>query len=182
MIIRKLRLEKGFSQEQLAQFAGISTRTLQRIERGANASPETLKCLASVLETDFAILWKDQQMPIQTEGAALNPAANAREVNKREVRKEVRRETEREAEKEAMEYVRDIKGFYAHLFTFAIIMTGLAGVNLLLIPGYPWVLWVLLGWGIGLLSHGLNVFELVNFFGPDWERRQIEKRMRRRQP
>ena len=98
MIIRKLRLEKGFSQEQLAQFAGISTRTLQRIERGGNASPETLKCLASVLETDFAILWKDQQMPIQTEGAALNPAANTREV-----KREVRRETEREAEKEAME-------------------------------------------------------------------------------
>ena len=177
MIIRKLRLEKGFSQEQLAQFAGISTRTLQRIERGANASPETLKCLASVLETDFAILWKDQQMSIETEGAALNPAANAREV-----KREVRRETEREAEKEAIEYVRDIKGFYAHLFTFAIIMIGLAGVNLFLTPGYPWVLWVLLGWGIGLLSHGLNVFELVNFFGPDWERRQIAKRMRRRQP
>lgn len=43
MIIRKLRIEQGFSQEQLAFMAGISVRTLQRIERGAKASPETLK-------------------------------------------------------------------------------------------------------------------------------------------
>lgn len=48
MIIRMLRLEKGLSQEQLADKAGISTRTLQRIERGDAASPETLKCLAAV--------------------------------------------------------------------------------------------------------------------------------------
>jgi len=56
MSVRKLRLEKGLSQEQLAEMAGISTRTLLRIERGANARPETLKCLAAVLETEFSAL------------------------------------------------------------------------------------------------------------------------------
>jgi hypothetical protein len=43
--------------------AGISIRTLQRIERGAHASPEALKCIASVRETDFENLWTEQEMP-----------------------------------------------------------------------------------------------------------------------
>jgi hypothetical protein len=43
--------------------AGIGIRTLQRIERGAHASPEALKCIASVLETDFENLWIAQEMP-----------------------------------------------------------------------------------------------------------------------
>ena len=43
--------------------AGIRIRTLQRIERGAHASPEALKCIASVRETDFENLWTEQEMP-----------------------------------------------------------------------------------------------------------------------
>lgn len=42
---------------------GIDIRTLQRIERGAHASPEALKCIASVRETDFENLWTEQEMP-----------------------------------------------------------------------------------------------------------------------
>ena len=34
MIVRKLRLQRGWSQEQLAEMSGLSTRTIQRIERG----------------------------------------------------------------------------------------------------------------------------------------------------
>lgn len=156
MIIRKLRLKKGLSQEQLAHIAGISTRTLQRIERGANASPETLKCIASVIETDFESLWKEQEMPTQeSELPALS-----------------------KDEKEAMEYVRDIKAFYMHLLVFAVVITSLIFMNLFITPEYFWVLWAAFGWGIGLLSHGLTVFEVFNVFGDEWEKRQIEKRMR----
>ena len=61
-------------------------------------------------------------------------------------------------EKEAMEYVRDIKAFYMHLFVFAVVITGLTIVNLFFTTGYFWVLWAAFGWGIGLLSHGLSVF------------------------
>ena len=43
--------------------AGIRIRTLQRIERGAHASPEALKCIASVRETDFENLRTEQEMP-----------------------------------------------------------------------------------------------------------------------
>ena len=43
--------------------AGISTRILQRIERGANASRNRLKHIASVLENDFENLGIAQEMP-----------------------------------------------------------------------------------------------------------------------
>jgi hypothetical protein len=34
-----------------------------------------------------------------------------------------------------------------------------------------------MGWGAGLLAHGLSVFEVFNLFGTDWENRQVEKRL-----
>lgn len=54
--IRRLRLERGWSQEDLAGMAGISARTLQRAEQGRGSSAETLKCLAAVLEVDLSQL------------------------------------------------------------------------------------------------------------------------------
>ena len=83
-------------------------------------------------------------------------------------------------EQNAMEYVRDIKAFYMHAFQYVVVMLGLTIVNLLTSPAYLWVLWAALGWGVGLLAHGLSVFEVINIFGDDWEKRQIQKRMQRR--
>jgi transcriptional regulator with XRE-family HTH domain len=157
VIIRKLRLEKGLSQEQLATMAGISPRTLQRIERGANASPETLKCLASVLETDFTELREDMTT---SDHARAAPILSVKE-------------------QEAMESVRDIKSFYSHLATFVVVLIALTVMNLIVSPGYLWVIWVAFGWGIGVASHALSVFEITNFFGADWDRRQIQKRLNR---
>jgi len=42
-MIKKIQLSKGWTQEQLAQFSGLSVRTIQRIERGRNAGLESLK-------------------------------------------------------------------------------------------------------------------------------------------
>lgn len=56
MILRQLRLSRHLSQEQLAQMSGLNVRTIQRIENGHNASLESLKCLASVLEVDISTL------------------------------------------------------------------------------------------------------------------------------
>jgi transcriptional regulator with XRE-family HTH domain len=175
MIVRKYRLEKGLSQEQLAEMAGISTRTLQRIERGAKASPETLKCLAAVLETDFNNLRKELTMPATTyeepnglttpEPASLtNPFSEA---------------TLSDKEREAMEYVRDIRSFYNHAIKYGIVIVGLLIINLITNPSYLWVIWPALGWGIGLAFHGLSTFEIFDLMGDKWERRQIEKRLRR---
>lgn len=51
--IKKMRLERHWSQEQLAEMSGLSIRTIQRIENGENAGLESLKALAAVFETDI---------------------------------------------------------------------------------------------------------------------------------
>lgn len=56
MILKKLRENRKWSQEQLAKMAGLSVRTIQRIEGGNSASLETLKALASVLEVNISTL------------------------------------------------------------------------------------------------------------------------------
>lgn len=59
MIIKKLREKKNWSQEQLAIMCGLSTRTIQRIESGNNASIESLKSLSAVFEVDIQTLTKE---------------------------------------------------------------------------------------------------------------------------
>ena len=53
MLVQKLRLQRGWSQQQLAELSGLSVRTIQRIEQGSGATVETWKSLASVFEVDF---------------------------------------------------------------------------------------------------------------------------------
>ena len=78
-------------------------------------------------------------------------------------------------EASAIEYVRDLEGFYGHLFSYVIVMSGLFVFNFLTTPEHFWVIWPAFGWGIGIVSHALSVFEIFNFLGPDWEKKQIEK-------
>ncbi len=49
-LIRNERLKRAWSQEQLAHVSGLGIRTVQRIENGGNASLETIKALAAILE------------------------------------------------------------------------------------------------------------------------------------
>jgi len=151
MLIRKLRLEKGWSQEQLAEFSDLSVRTIQRLERGKTASLESIKSLAAVFDLDI------QQLQEQT---VMNSKVD---IN--------------QSESEAIEYVRDIKGFYSHLTTYLLTITLLFLINYFAMPEYIWAWWAALGWGMGILSHGLSVFEVFNFFGPEWEKKQIAKRL-----
>lgn len=55
-MIKKLRKQHHYSQEQLATLAGVSLRTIQRIESGHSASLETLKSLAAVFEIEIELL------------------------------------------------------------------------------------------------------------------------------
>lgn len=83
-------------------------------------------------------------------------------------------------EEMAIEYVRDIKGFYSHLIKYVVVISILFIINLITDRHYIWAWWPMLGWGLGVLSHGLSVFEVFNFFSPAWEKRQIEKRLGRK--
>ena len=83
-------------------------------------------------------------------------------------------------ERDALEYVRDLKQFYMNLFSYLAVMVILLIINLLTGPGYLWVIWPALGWGIGVFFHALATFDAFNFFNKDWERRQVEKRLNRK--
>jgi transcriptional regulator with XRE-family HTH domain len=48
--LKQLRESRGWTQEQLADIAGLNARTVQRIEAGGNASAETGMALASALD------------------------------------------------------------------------------------------------------------------------------------
>ena len=61
----------------------------------------------------------------------------------------------------------------------AYFLAALAGLTLLKPEGVA-VMWPALGWGIGLLLQAVNTFELLPILGPDWERRQVEKRLGRK--
>lgn len=50
-LIRQLRLERTWSQAQLAEVSGLSKRTIQRIEKHGQASMESARSLAAVFET-----------------------------------------------------------------------------------------------------------------------------------
>jgi len=54
--VKQLRLERAWSQEQLAQLSSLSTRTIQRIENNEVPSLETLSALASVFNVSVSEL------------------------------------------------------------------------------------------------------------------------------
>ncbi len=74
MNIQERRLEKGWSQEELARHSGLSTRTIQRIEGGQKAGLESLKCLAAVFETSISTLMQEQIMT----NAAISAKSNVK--------------------------------------------------------------------------------------------------------
>ncbi len=72
---------------------------------------------------------------------------------------------------EAKKRVEEIRGFYIHLITYLLVNAGLVVLNLLTSPEYYWFIWPIIGWGIGLLIHGITVFG--GLWGKAWEERKI---------
>ena len=77
---------------------------------------------------------------------------------------------------EAKRYVEATKGFYVHFTVFAVVMTGLLGINLLDHTEW-WVQWPLMGWGLGVIGHGIAVFMPAMAFGHEWEERRVKARI-----
>lgn len=153
MLVRTLRLQRGWSQDQLAELTGLSIRTIQRIERGKPAGLETQKALAAVFEIPLTELTEATPMNTDTDKAG---------------------KTE---EQQALEYVRDLKSFYTNLATYAVVIPFLFILNHFTSPGYYWAWWPAMGWGLGLAIQGISSFEMFDFFGPGWEKKQVEKRL-----
>lgn len=162
MLIKKLRLQKGWSQEQLADISDLSARTIQRLERGENASLETLKSLASVFEIDVAelsahYLLDNKEEPIMQPDTQLTYD-----------------------EAQAIEKVKEIKGLYIHMIIFVIVIAGIWILNFATSPHIIWAIWPTLGWGLGVAGHAIGVLDIPFLFGAEWEKKQIEKRLGRK--
>lgn len=81
--------------------------------------------------------------------------------------------TETIAYERAVKRVKELKGFYGNLISYCIVIPFLVIINLLTSPGQLWFYWPMLGWGIGLLAHGMNVFAI----GKNWEEKKIQEIM-----
>ncbi len=57
--LRRLREDRHWSQEHLAELAGVGVRTVQRIENGEKASNESLMALAAAFNIDASDLTKN---------------------------------------------------------------------------------------------------------------------------
>jgi 2TM domain len=77
----------------------------------------------------------------------------------------------------ARKRVEEIKGFYGNLIAYITVNVGLLVINLVTSPAYLWFLWPLLWWGIGVVIHGLKVFNYMPFFNKDWEEKKIKEFM-----
>ena len=155
MLVQKLRLQRGWSQQQLAELSGLNVRTIQRIEKGQEPSVESLKSLAAVFNVEFSTL-KEQGMV-----NVINESQSAEEIL-------------------AFNQVRKLKGFYIHLAQYVLVVALLAVINVLTTPNRWWVQWVVMGWGVGVFFHWLQISERFGLFGSKWEKEQVEKRLGRK--
>ncbi|WP_373073534.1 2TM domain-containing protein [Zeaxanthinibacter enoshimensis] len=70
--------------------------------------------------------------------------------------------------------VKDIKDFYASLLAYCIIIPLLTYINWRT-TSITWAIFPAIGWGIGLIFHGMNAFNFHPFLGRDWEERKMRE-------
>jgi hypothetical protein len=122
---------------------------------GQTASVESLKALGAAFEIDFSDLKEPEMSTTMSRNVSADEAL-------------------------ALAHVRKLRGFYIHLAQYVVVIGFLAIVNLVTSRYYVWVIWPALGWGIGILFHGLRVFDKVPFLNGEWERQQVEKHLGRK--
>lgn len=79
----------------------------------------------------------------------------------------------------AQKKVEDIKGFYGNLTSYIIVNIGLMILNLVTSPEHLWFFYPMIGWGIGVIAHGMSVFNYMPFLSSDWEEKKIQQLMRK---
>lgn len=78
----------------------------------------------------------------------------------------------------AKKHVENLKGFYVHFSIYLIMVPVFIYLNLQS-TGFPWALFPILGWGLGITGHAMEVFNYNPFLGRDWEERKIRELMRK---
>lgn len=152
MSIKNLRNERGWTQAQLAEFSGVSQRTIQRIEKGQAATAETAKCLAAVFEVPIAEL-------------GLSEALDETQLS--------------EEEKNELKNIRAIRHFIVELAIYLIVVPLICFASYVHNGEIRNGLGVAVGWGFWLAYQAIDLFDTKAFFGASWEKRQLDKRMGR---
>ena len=76
----------------------------------------------------------------------------------------------------AQKHVAKLKEFYVHLFIYLIAVPFFIILNLIS-TSFPWSLFPITGWGMGVVFHAVAVFEWNPFFNKSWEERHIKRLM-----
>jgi two-component system LytT family sensor kinase len=77
----------------------------------------------------------------------------------------------------AKEKVDKMKGLYANLISYVIIIPFLIFINLRFVPQFHWFWFPIFGWGMGLTFHAMDVFKYNPFLGRGWEDKKIKELM-----
>ena len=149
--VKALRLQRAWSQEQLAELASLSVRTVQRIENGETPSLETLSALAAVFGVSVTEL--------SPESVTADDSLDQRIVDARlRLQQEAR--------------------FYRSLITAVVVCLLLWGVNYVTHPDNPWIIWVVLLWGSLLAVRGLRLF-FFGGVTEKWRKARLQKLLRK---
>lgn len=65
--------------------------------------------------------------------------------------------------------------FRSHLMAYVVVNAGLIAINLITSPGEYWFIWPLMGWGVGLVAHGMATYVWTG----DSREQMIQKEMER---
>lgn len=79
--------------------------------------------------------------------------------------------------KMAKKRVENLKGFYIHFGIYLLLLPVFLYLNYISGTNFPWALFPIVGWGIGLAGHAAETFNYNPFFGKNWEERKIRELM-----
>ncbi len=73
----------------------------------------------------------------------------------------------------ARKRVKELRDFYVHAAIYVVVNVGLVLLDLAQGDGLQWAYWVIIGWGIGLVAHGVSVFIFESRGASRWEARKL---------
>ncbi len=79
--------------------------------------------------------------------------------------------------KMAKKRVESLKGFYIHFAIYLLFVPVFIYLNYISGTSFPWALFPIVGWGIGVAGHAAETFNYNPFFGKNWEERKIRELM-----
>jgi hypothetical protein len=85
-----------------------------------------------------------------------------------------------ESLEEARRYVRRKRIFYTVLGVWSALSLMWLAIDLLDDSSSFWFYWPMLGTGIGVAITGITLLGMGGLFGADWERREVDRYLRRR--